>query len=230
MNSELLHINVNPQCADVIPTEVVAQGGNPGLVKSKERVQTALARQLGTSGRRAVNAAGIRKRGPAPAKTMRLEDAGTSAVIELVVNGTTYRDIAARFGVSPATLVLWIEANSERSRACARAREFSAQAFEERAEEELRNATNLFELARARELAAHWRWRAKAVNPRLYGDRLLARESHPISELTDLELEAKLATFGIILQKGILPSLPAPLLSAPVALQDPLNPGGRRHP
>jgi hypothetical protein len=48
----------------------------------------------------------------------------------------------------------------------------AAAAYDEQAEQELRSATDLFQLAKARELAQHLRWRASKINPKAYGDRL----------------------------------------------------------
>jgi hypothetical protein len=48
----------------------------------------------------------------------------------------------------------------------------AAAAYDEQAEQGLLAATNLFELAKARELAQHLRWRASKINPKAYGDRL----------------------------------------------------------
>ena len=40
------------------------------------------------------------------------------------------------------------------------------------AEAELRNASDPFELARARELASHYRWKASKADPGQFGDKL----------------------------------------------------------
>ncbi len=90
----------------------------------------------------------------------------------MIVEGESYRDISAHFEVSLATLASWIEENPERSRVCARAREISAQTFDEQALEVVRGATDMFALAKAKEEAIHLRWRAKAANPRRYGEKM----------------------------------------------------------
>jgi hypothetical protein len=45
--------------------------------------------------------------------------------------------------------------------------------WDEKAETVLVDAADPFELAKARELAQHYRWRAKAVAPREYGDKVM---------------------------------------------------------
>lgn len=96
----------------------------------------------------------------------RLDAMGTEAVALKIADGSTYREIAGEAKVGLGTLCAWIESDPERSQACARAREISAQAFEERAQEEIQDAKDQFELAKAKELAIHWRWRASVTNPR----------------------------------------------------------------
>lgn len=132
---------------------------------------------------------------PSPAQD-KLDAIGSEKIALRISDGETYREIAASAGVSLGVLCHWIEANPERSQACARAREVSAQAFEERAQEEIEGARDQFELAKAKELAVHWRWRAKAVNPRRYGDKVAvggADDLPPIKSLPDDALEAKIA-------------------------------------
>jgi hypothetical protein len=132
---------------------------------------------------------------PSPAQD-RLNALGTEGIAARIADGETYREIAASVGVGLGRLCAWIESDPERSQACARAREVSAQAFEERAQEEIQGARDQFELSKAKELAVHWRWRAKAVNPRRYGDKVAvggADDLPPIKSLPDDALEAKIA-------------------------------------
>lgn len=96
----------------------------------------------------------------------RLDELGTEAVALKIADGATYREIAGDAHVGLGTLCAWIESDPERSQACARAREISAQAFEERAQEEIQHAKDPFELSKAKELAIHWRWRAAVTNPK----------------------------------------------------------------
>jgi tRNA U55 pseudouridine synthase TruB len=112
------------------------------------------------------------KTGPAPVAQNKLDAVGEIYIADLIAMGTTYRAICAEIGVSLGVLCSWIESNPERSQACARAREISGQAHEERAQEEIESASDMFELSKAKELATHLRWRAKAVNPRRYGDKV----------------------------------------------------------
>ena len=47
----------------------------------------------------------------------------------------------------------------------------TAEYWDQVAVEGLASATNMFELAKARELAHHYRWRASKICPKLYGDK-----------------------------------------------------------
>ena len=110
--------------------------------------------------------------GAPPVAQDKLTRAGLEAICSKIIDGAGYRAIAAEYGVGLATLVAWMEAVPERSHACARARETAAQAYDEQALDAIRQAGDAFELAKAREEAIHLRWRAKAVNPRRYGDKV----------------------------------------------------------
>ena len=114
----------------------------------------------------------------------------------MIVEGESYRDISAHFEVSLATLASWIEENPERSRVCARAREISAQTFDEQALEVVRGATDMFALAKAKEEAIHLRWRAKAANPRRYGEKMAlggADDLPPIKNAVSMTTEQLMA-------------------------------------
>ena len=73
------------------------------------------------------------------------------------------------------------------------ARIAAARTFDEMAEAELRGATDPFGLAEARELASHYRWKASKSNPREYGDKLEIDQRTTITDLTEEQLDAKLA-------------------------------------
>ena len=102
----------------------------------------------------------------------KLNAIGSEQVAEWIADGKSYREIARTAEVGLGSLCLWIDAEPERSHACARAREDSAQSFEHQAQEFILDAGDQFELSKAKELAIHLRWRAKVNNPRRYGDKV----------------------------------------------------------
>lgn len=137
-----------------------------------------------------------RKSGPPPVAQNKLTAAGTKAICDLIIEGESYRQIAAKFAVGLATLVTWMESDPERSRACARAREMSAQTFDEQALDCIRNAADAFALSKAKEEAIHLRWRSKAANPRRYGEKVAvggAEDLPPVGVVHTMSTEDLLA-------------------------------------
>ena len=107
-----------------------------------------------------------------PAKDL-LTAYGIEALCASIVEGSTLTAVAEKVGVSIGTLIVWLEADPERS-ACAReARTRSARMWDELALTEIRLAGDPFELARARESAQHLRWRASKIAPKEYGEKIV---------------------------------------------------------
>jgi len=109
--------------------------------------------------------------GLTPARDL-LAALGIEAVCQGLIGGRSLTSLARENGVGVATLLDWIESSPERSALAREARTHAARIWDERAEECITMAADPFELAKARELAQHYRWRAKAVAPRDYGDRV----------------------------------------------------------
>jgi hypothetical protein len=145
-----------------------------------------------------------KKPGPPPVAQDKLTQAGLEAICEKIIEGVGYRAIAAEYGVGLATLVTWMEADPERSHACARAREVSGQSYDEKALEEIEKAKDGFALAKAKEMAIHYRWRAKAVNPKRYGDKVAvggADDLPPVQQAHSLSDDALTAIAARALKK-----------------------------
>jgi transposase len=123
---------------------------------------------------------------------------GIDAICADLVGGETYTAIARKLGVSISKLTEWIEKDPERNARAREARRSSAKAWDERAEEVLATAADNFELAKARELAHHYRWRAKAIAPREYGDKqiLAGDNENPIA----VDVEVNSEVFDTILE------------------------------
>lgn len=106
-------------------------------------------------------------------------------IIERIASGETLTAIAKDLGKSRAALSDWLNADSTRSARAKTARAAAAAAWDDKAEELLTDAKDPFDLAKARELASHYRWRAKAVAPKEYGDKvqteLTGAEGAPLS-------------------------------------------------
>lgn len=99
-------------------------------------------------------------------------DGKIEEVLESILEGKTFREIAKIHNVGLSTLHRFI--NSEEHSARARnAMEISASSYADKAEEVLILAENdRGELMRARELAQHYRWKAGKRSPKKYGDKV----------------------------------------------------------
>ena len=108
----------------------------------------------------------------ASSATDRLEAFGIDAVCAGIMHPKPMHQIAEEVGVSQGSLVAWIGADAERSARAREARIQTAQMWDEKATCVIEQAQDQFELARARELAQHYRWRASKIAPRDYGDKV----------------------------------------------------------
>ena len=125
--------------------------------------------------------------------TKTIDALGVDALCDRLCAGESQTAIADSLKVGIATLSRWMAADPERSARVREARIAAARTFDEMAEAELRGATNPFGLAKARELASHYRWKASKLNPREYGDKLEIDQRTTITDLTEEQLDAKLA-------------------------------------
>lgn len=102
----------------------------------------------------------------------RIDKLGLVALCDRLVSGETQTAICESIGVTKGSLRRWIALTEERRGAVHEARVASAQAFDDMAEAEIRKAKNPFQLAKARDLSHHLRWRASKAAPKEYGDKL----------------------------------------------------------
>jgi len=102
----------------------------------------------------------------------RIDKLGLEALCDRLVAGETMTSICKSINVTKGSMGRWVALTDERRDRVREARIASAEAFDELAEEGIRNAKNPLALARARDLAHHYRWRSSKVDPRRYGDKL----------------------------------------------------------
>ena len=108
------------------------------------------------------------------------------AVCDAIVGGASLRELQQKNGFSAGGFYKWIHTNSERSARVRAARAFSAWAYDDAAERLLTEATDFFELAKARELASHYRWKASKIAPKQYGTQEVVDEveaEEPVTEI-----------------------------------------------
>ena len=88
-----------------------------------------------------------------------------------IANGETYTAIAESEGITKGALSMWLEATAERSVRARAARILAARTWDEKALQTIQDAADPFELAKAREEAQHYRWRASKIAPE-YKDKI----------------------------------------------------------
>jgi len=93
-------------------------------------------------------------------------------ILERIEDGENLASIAASVGKNRSMLTRWIAQDEQRSARARTVRALAAAAWDEMAQEGIRDAADPFELARAKEMAHHYRWRASKVAPKEYGDKL----------------------------------------------------------
>lgn len=120
---------------------------------------------------------------------------GVDSLCERIISGRSQTGIAADIGVSSATLIAWIAADPDRSARVRESRLSSATTWSDKAESVLENATDAFGLAKARELASHYRWKASKTNPGEYGDKIAIDQRTTITDLTEEQIDAKLSKY-----------------------------------
>ncbi len=101
----------------------------------------------------------------------RLDAYGIDNVCDDITAGKGTLAIAQQLGISVGLLYKWLQADHSREQAVTAARQLAAHVWDEQAEVELKGSQSMVAVARARELAAHYRWRARAFLPRVYGDQ-----------------------------------------------------------
>lgn len=141
---------------------------------------------------KAMATAAKRNKGEAAAK---IEAVGIRPICEMILDDMSYAEISAKIGVSKATLVEWIGSDPDRSARARDARVQSARRCDELALEAL-NAIDddapAGQIARQREIASHYRWRAKTRNPASYGDALKVDGKMTV-EMTQDQVDKRLA-------------------------------------
>ena len=128
-----------------------------------------------------------------PTAEERLDAIGIEWVCDQICACNTQTAIANTLQVGIATLCRWIASDLERSARVREARIAAARTFDDMAEQALMDAKDPFGLAKARELASHYRWKASKFSPREFGEKIEIENRTTITDLTDDQLNARLA-------------------------------------
>lgn len=135
-----------------------------------------------------------KKPGQQPVARDKLDAIGIEAICERMMAGETMTGIAESIGVSKGSMIAWIASDADRSAHAKEARIVSARHWDDQAERVLLDSDELVtgSIAKARELASHYRWRAKCYAPRDYGDKIAIDAEVKVSDATDEQLNARL--------------------------------------
>lgn len=112
-------------------------------------------------------------------------------VIEMIIEGDSYRTMAKKLKVK-LTKLHDFTSKEEHSARVREAMNISADTFAEMAEEVLLKAKlNQWSMAKARELAQHYRWKASKRRPKTYGDKVQTELSGSldIKQITGMQIK-----------------------------------------
>lgn len=121
----------------------------------------------------------------------KLDELGVETLCDAIRIPMSMREIADKLGLSQGTLIAWISATPERSARVRDARVATAQHWDAEATELIAKARTPFQLAKAKELAHHFRWRAAKIAPKDYGDKLAiggASDLPPVKSVAKLDV------------------------------------------
>ncbi len=133
-----------------------------------------------------------------PASTtalQRIEALGIDSICASIQQGASQGSIADSLKVDRADFSRWLSSDDQRSARVREARSLSALHWDEQAERVLLDASEIqpLSLAKARELASHYRWRAKCYAPKVYGDKVGLEHGGTVSVIGQIldELDGK---------------------------------------
>jgi len=111
-----------------------------------------------------------------------LDQLGIDGLCDRIINGESQRKICASLGITLAIMGRWIALDPDRSARVREARMQAADAYADMAEDDLEALParpEPGEVAKARELASHRRWKAAMANPERYAPRQTQKHVGP---------------------------------------------------
>ena len=133
-----------------------------------------------------------------------MEIMGIEELCDRLRSGETLTSIANSLRLkSISTLLKWIAADEERSARAREARIAGSAMYDEMAQAAIENAADPLALAKARELAQHFRWRASKLDPWNYGDKVQLGGTINHKGVSDDQLLARLNSLGVAVQEII---------------------------
>jgi hypothetical protein len=122
-----------------------------------------------------------------------LDEMGIDSICDRIIGGESQAAIARDLKIAPSILSRWLAADEQRSARAREARNASADAYADKAEEALLFAPpEQIEISRARELASHYRWMASKRRPTEYGERI-QQDITATVEMKQEDVDARIA-------------------------------------
>lgn len=117
-----------------------------------------------------------------------IERLGIDALEDLLHEGMSVAEVARQLKIPSRTLWDWIDRDPVRAERVRATLQRSAHAYAQMAADVLRSAPNEpAAIAKARELAQHYRWMARVLHPRVFGDRTTHEHEHKLSVVDALK-------------------------------------------
>jgi hypothetical protein len=131
---------------------------------------------------------GRRRVAPKPGEAFyKLDELGIDAICDRILDGESQKSIARSLKIDQRRIAHWLALDEAKSAKMREAQRLSSKHWDEEAERVLKAIKdNPGSIARARELASHYRWRAKVYNPRDYGDRVDVNGTTKVVHLVNL--------------------------------------------
>ncbi len=136
------------------------------------------------------------KKTPKPWDAFKVSPDGMSELCDFIVSGESLAAFALKMGVAYNTVLNWINADPERIANYAQAREDRADlVFDQLDEvsEKAQNAETAVEVAGLRLKSDNIKWKLARMNAKKYGDKIEIDQRTTYTNLTDEQLDAKLA-------------------------------------
>lgn len=129
-----------------------------------------------------------------------LDRYGLDAICDDIIDGKSYAQICQKLEIGKSAMSRWLAMDSDRSARVAEALRQSAQGEDDKAELTLLDKT--MDIQRARELAFHYRWRARVRNPHDYGEKVQIDQTTRVVNLSEEEILRQRETITKRLAEG----------------------------
>lgn len=121
----------------------------------------------------------------------KLDSIGLDEICDRLVDGDSYTGLAREYGVSVASFSNWVALDVERSTRAQEASRLGATAIVESINEDLKAASNAFELAKAEKIGYNKRWVASKMDSRKFGDKLQIDQKTTVINLSTEEIQRR---------------------------------------